>query len=229
MHHQTLERVRTTRPWQRRRVSLQRDFLTGLALNDLTPHDGALDDVDRFYGARLTGGSLDRGRLLLQHAYQQATGDTPPEPVIALDWLERRGISGRHLDIGSGVGVTTQLFVRRGWSSSLAEVSTPVLDFARFRLGRRGVGANMFDLSLDKRLPQERFDAITAFRVFTHVRDVERAAQMVCSALAPSGTLFVEKRRLAGTEQGHAVGPVLRGLGLRPLRTFGSIAAYRAA
>ncbi|ODU04143.1 MAG: hypothetical protein ABS81_11500 [Pseudonocardia sp. SCN 72-86] len=167
--------------------------------------------------------------MLLQHAYQQATGDSPAEPVMALGWLESRGISGRHLDIGSGVGVTNQLFVHHGWSSSLAEVSTPVLDFARFRLGRRGVAAHMIDLSVDKGLPERRFDAITAFRVFAHVRDVEGAARMVCSALAPRGTLFVEKRRHTDSGQPHPIGPVLRGLGLRPLRSAGPVAMYRAA
>lgn len=230
----TLKRTLTTRSRQTRLAEVQRDFLAGLALEELSPYAGAMNDVETFYGTPPTWSSrehdrpIERGRLLLQYAYQQATATAPAEPVIALDWLENRGVGGRHLDLGSGVGLTTQLFVHRGWRSSLAEVSAPVLDFARFRLGRRDVDADMIDLSVDKELPRNRFEAITAFGALIHVGDVDSAAQVVCRALAPRGVLFLERSRLSTPDQRHRVGLALRRSGLRPLRVTPHVTAYRA-
>ncbi|GAY13024.1 hypothetical protein TOK_1753 [Pseudonocardia sp. N23] len=126
------------------------------------------------------------------------------------------------------MGLTTQLFAHHGWHSSLAEVSTPVLDFARFRLRRRDIDADMIDLSVDKELPRNRFAAITAFGVFAYVSDVDRAARVVCRALAPRGVLFIERSQLLNPEQRQGLGLVLRRSGLRPLRVAAHVAAYRA-
>ncbi len=90
----TFKRTQTTRVRQTRLAALQHDFLAGLALDDLNPHAGAMDDVETFCATHPTqpGQEHDRpserGRLLLQHAYQQATATTPADPVVALEWLE---------------------------------------------------------------------------------------------------------------------------------------------
>ena len=75
---------------------------------------------------------------LLWYAYLQAEGYGYPTSVLALRAVAGRGHGRVHLDFGSGVGVTSQLFARAGYETTLADLSTSLLDFARYRLSRRG-------------------------------------------------------------------------------------------
>lgn len=77
---------------------------------------------------------------LLWYAYLQAEGYGYPTSVLALRAVAGRGHGRVHLDFGSGVGVTSQLFARAGYETTLADLSTSLLDFARYRLSRRGDG-----------------------------------------------------------------------------------------
>ena len=53
----------------------------------------------------------------------------------------------RHLDFGSGVGVTVSSFNSSATKVTLADLSTTLLDFARFRFERRGEKATFIDLN----------------------------------------------------------------------------------
>jgi 2-polyprenyl-3-methyl-5-hydroxy-6-metoxy-1,4-benzoquinol methylase len=125
---------------------------------------------------------------LLWDAYLQSTGHSSPVSVAIVDWLIGRRSGGRHLDFGSGVGVTSQLFQQLGWRTTLADVSAPLLDFARWRLERRGVPAMYHDLQ--QPLPSESYDVITAVNSLIHVPDLRRAAHDLHAALVPNGLLF---------------------------------------
>ncbi len=127
---------------------------------------------------------------LLWHAYLQAEGYGFPASVIAAQYLRRREVApGVHLDFGSGVGVTSQLFASRGYETHLGDVSTSLLDFARFRLDRRGQAATYLDLSVAD-LPAERYDVITAIDTLAHVPDVADVARRLHATLRPNGWLF---------------------------------------
>ncbi|WP_232665008.1 class I SAM-dependent methyltransferase [Pseudonocardia sp. TRM90224] len=130
---------------------------------------------------------------LLWWAYLQATGHADPSHVIALRWLRQHTDysldSRKHLDFGSGVGVTSQLFADCGYETTLADLSSTLLGFARFRLERRGVSASYLDLGTEA-LPNDRYDVITAIDTLAHVPDLASTGRELHAALRPGGVLI---------------------------------------
>jgi 2-polyprenyl-3-methyl-5-hydroxy-6-metoxy-1,4-benzoquinol methylase len=126
---------------------------------------------------------------LLWYAYLQAEGVAYPVGVVIAGSLPGRRPGARHLDFGSGVGVTSQLFARLGYETELADVSTSLLAFARFRLERRGEAATYIDLNTTG-LGVARYDVITAVDTLVHVPDLKATAQMLHRAIRPGGYLF---------------------------------------
>ncbi len=125
---------------------------------------------------------------LLWFACLQATGHAyPVSTVLARSLPVQPG--ARHLDFGSGAGVTSQLFAALGYETALADISTPLLTFARYRLDRRGTPATYINLNHDA-LPAGRFDVITAIDTLVHVPDVAATARELHRALRPGGVLF---------------------------------------
>ena len=107
-----------------------------------------------------------------------------------------------HLDFGSGVGVTTQLFLRLGFASTLADVSKPLLDFACWRLARRGDRAEHLLLT-STNLPTDAYDIVTALDTLAHVPDFDATARDLHRIIRPSGWLLanfdVRKQGVAET------------------------------
>jgi 2-polyprenyl-3-methyl-5-hydroxy-6-metoxy-1,4-benzoquinol methylase len=81
------------------------------------------------------------------------------------------------------------LFARHGYEVTLADISSPLLRFSRWRHVQRGLPVNCIDLKTDS-LPTNRFDFITAMDVFEHLVDPVATAEQVCAALRPGGILF---------------------------------------
>ncbi|WP_232665485.1 class I SAM-dependent methyltransferase [Pseudonocardia sp. TRM90224] len=173
--------------------SLHALYADCIAHDGLTPRDSVIDDLATYYpiGSHDDGPGRLRASALLWHAYTMTRTAEPPSIVAALAWLDRHCEGRRHLDVGSGVGVMTELFVRSGWRSTLAEITPEVLDFARFRLGRRRIDATFINLCTEQ-LPVAQYDAITAFEIFEHVHNVDDAAAALCSGLRPGGFLVVD-------------------------------------
>ena len=127
---------------------------------------------------------------LLWFAYLQAEGYGFPASVVAARDLRRRHVvPGAHLDFGSGVGVASQLFAALGYETHLGDVSTSLLEFARFRLDRRGQAATYLDLAA-RELEGERYDVITAIDTLAHVPDLAETARRLHAAMRPGGWLF---------------------------------------
>ncbi|HEV2953850.1 MAG TPA: class I SAM-dependent methyltransferase [Candidatus Dormibacteraeota bacterium] len=129
---------------------------------------------------------------LLWYAYLQAEGFHYPVSVaIAVCLGMDGGASGlTHLDFGSGAGVTAQFFGALGCESTMADISTSLLAFSRFRLERRGIaGTKFIDLNQEP-LPTAAFDVITAIDTLAHVPDLKSAAANLHRALKPGGMLF---------------------------------------
>jgi SAM-dependent methyltransferase len=125
---------------------------------------------------------------LLWYAYLQTEGYGDPASAMALRAIAAHGNGRAHLDFGSGVGVTSQLFARAGYETTLADISTSLLDFARHRLTRRGEAAGFIDLN-DEKLETGRYDVITALDTLTHVPDFAEVAANLHGALRPGGRL----------------------------------------
>jgi SAM-dependent methyltransferase len=127
---------------------------------------------------------------LLWFAYLQTEGHAYPAFVLVAEALKAAGARpGRHLDFGSGVGALSQLISRLGYETDLADVSTTLLAFAKFRLERHGDRANFIDLNVAT-LEENRYDVITATDTLAHVPDFAQTARMLHKALKPGGLLF---------------------------------------
>lgn len=128
---------------------------------------------------------------VLWWAYLQATGYASPASVLVADELARRGVAphGEHLDFGAGVGVTAQFFRRLGYATTLADISTTLQEFAKYRLERRGEHASFLDLN-EAALPEGRYDVVTALDVLAHVPDVAATARDLHRAMKPGALLF---------------------------------------
>ena len=124
---------------------------------------------------------------LLWYAYLQSVGYGYPESVIAADRVGTPTGRARLLDLGSGVGVTAQMFASLGYEVTLADISKPLLEFARWRLERHGVAAEYLLLPHD--LPRAGYDLITALDVMVHVPDIDDTAADLHDALRTGGLL----------------------------------------
>lgn len=147
------------------------------------------------------GSTSDEGRVafyrtqrswsydLLWFAYLQSEGYADPASVLAYRWLQQYSPGRRHLDFGSGVGITSQLFEEGGWTTTAADLSSTLLDFAQFRLQRRGQKADYIDLA-ESGLPAGEYDAITAIDTLAHVPDLHATALQLHAALGRGGYLI---------------------------------------
>ncbi len=117
-----------------------------------------------------------------------ADDNSPLAYVLALQFALDRGCR-HHLDFGAGVGSGSLLFARHGFSITLADISTTLLQFSRWRLDIRGLQAQVIDLKTAP-LPSEAFDIITAMDVFEHLVDPVETVAQLWDALKPGGFLF---------------------------------------
>ncbi len=109
--------------------------------------------------------------------------------VYAADWAKRMGVRS-YLDYGSGTGSGAMFFARQGIATTLADISSRMLSFTRWRFERRGLQANYLDLKQDS-LPENAFDMITSFHVLQHVEDPVATMRQLRNALKPGGILLV--------------------------------------
>jgi SAM-dependent methyltransferase len=125
---------------------------------------------------------------LMWYAYLQACGYGFPASVLAARFALQHCAGGTHLDFGSGVGVTAQLFSRLGFTSTYADVSKPLLDFAHWRLARRGDQAEPVLLTSNT-LPTDAYDFVTAVDTLVHVPDFDATARDLHRIIRSGGWL----------------------------------------
>lgn len=104
------------------------------------------------------------------------------------------------LDFGSGVGSGALLFTRAGIAMTLADISTTLLNFARWRFRRRNLSARFLDLKKEM-LPVAGFDMILAMDVFEHLADPVEATERLWRALKPGGLLFARINAEEGADR----------------------------
>lgn len=114
--------------------------------------------------------------------------NSPLAYVTALHFAELYGCR-RSLDFGAGVGSGGVLFARSGLEVTLADISSPMLDFSRWRFELRGLEAEFVDLKVDA-LPSEAYDLVVAMDVFEHLVDPVRTVDDLWRAMKPGGYLF---------------------------------------
>jgi SAM-dependent methyltransferase len=126
--------------------------------------------------------------------------DTPLSYVLALQFAQAAGGSAggpgggstgamTYLDFGSGVGSGAVLFKAHGFDVTCADISSPMLDFCRFRIEERGRAGRFIDLKTTP-LPDEAFDFVTAMDVFEHLYDPVDAIERLYKAMRPGGHIY---------------------------------------
>lgn len=140
--------------------------------------------------------------LMGWHSLRDDTG--PLAYGLGLEIARTHGVQSC-LDFGLGVGSGALLLTRAGVRMSLADISTTLLDFCRWRFARRQLSANFLNMNTDA-LPDASFDMIMAMDVFEHLVDPVGTIEQLWRALRPGGLFFgriqVED---AGTHPQHIV------------------------
>ena len=124
--------------------------------------------------------------LMEWHSLRDDTG--PLAYVLGLDIAKLHNVQ-HCLDFGSGVGAGALLFIRAGIEMTLADISTTLLSFARWRIATRGVHAHFVDLKHES-LPEGEFDMVMAMDVFEHMSNPVDTVDHLATALKPGGLLF---------------------------------------
>jgi len=101
--------------------------------------------------------------------------------------LQRFKSKGRLMDVGTGFGFFLSEMKKRGWEVTGVEISQRGLNYARDRLA-----VNVYPGPLEKAgLPEEHFDAVTAFYVVEHLPDPITFLKECHRILKPGGLLLL--------------------------------------
>lgn len=138
--------------------------------------------VERFY-------DVSRAMLYELMWWHTLNEDVSPLAYVTAMHFARQQGCYQYLDFGSGVGSGAILFARHGFQVTLADISSRLLAFSRWRIERRGLSADYVDLNTSQ-LPSQTFDFITAMDVFEHLIDPPGTVEQLCAALRPGGFLF---------------------------------------
>ena len=158
----------------------------------------ALTDVKGEWDGRVDSGSRDsvedfynRSRAMifeLMWWHTLAEDQSPLAYVVAAEFAGREGCRNS-LDFGCGVGSGSIVFARRGMAVTLADISSPMLEFSGWRFGIRKLPSSRVDLKTTG-LPDAAFDMVTAMDVFEHLVDPVSTVDQIAKSMVPGGFLF---------------------------------------
>jgi len=114
--------------------------------------------------------------------------NSPLAYVAALEFASAAHCKS-YLDLGSGVGSGALLFRRHGFEVTLADISSVLLSFCKYRFNERALEARFIDLK-ESLLPEGAFDFVTAMDVFEHLVDPVGTVQSLDRALKPGGYIY---------------------------------------
>lgn len=155
------------------------------------------ESVERYY-------DLSASHLFELMSWHSLVDDLSPLAyVVALRFAQATGCQ-RALDFGAGVGSGGLLFARAGLEVTLGDISSVMLDFARWRFARRSLPVTVVDLK-SERLPECAYDLITAMDVVEHLIDPVGTIEELHRALAPGGFLLGRFAVEADDERGEHV------------------------
>lgn len=94
----------------------------------------------------------------------------------------------KYLDFGGGTGSNIILFNNSGFECTIADISSSLLDFARWRFERRNIRAKIVDTKTEE-LPENEFDFVTAVEILEHVTDPLKTMQTIMKVTKPGGII----------------------------------------
>jgi 2-polyprenyl-3-methyl-5-hydroxy-6-metoxy-1,4-benzoquinol methylase len=183
------------------RTSLLREIAAYYQMADLAEVDrlcsGAVDAMRQEWERRIDPSQ----RASIESFYQSATliydlmgwhslqdDSGPLAYVLGLEIARERQVR-TCLDFGSGVGSGALLFTHAGVRMSLADISTTLLDFCRWRFTQRSLSAQFLNLNVEH-IPENAFDMILAMDVFEHLVEPAETIERLWRALRPGGVFF---------------------------------------
>ena len=148
---------------------------------------GAVDRADQQSVARFYNES--EAMIYELMGWHTLGDDTSPLAyVVALRFALMHGCEC-YLDFGAGVGSGAILFVRHGLEVTLADISSPMLDFSQWRFCLRDLAAQFVDLKTSS-LPSQTFDIVAAMDVFEHLVEPAQTVTDLWQSMKPGGFLF---------------------------------------
>ncbi|MBI4436491.1 MAG: class I SAM-dependent methyltransferase [Candidatus Omnitrophica bacterium] len=127
--------------------------------------------------------------FVMHNSAMRTENSSPLLYLYALDLAKRLGVR-HYLDYGAGTGSGAIFFAREGIATTVADISSRMLDFAKWRFERRGLSAESLDLKQNA-LPKNKFDMITCFHVLQHVEDPIATMKELRGSLTENGILIV--------------------------------------
>jgi SAM-dependent methyltransferase len=109
--------------------------------------------------------------------------------LMCADIAQERGCRD-YLDYGSGIGSDALVFASVGCRVTLADVSGPLMAFAKWRCERRGFDVRTIDLK-GNRPPRGQFDAVVCFDVLEHIHRPLRTLWSIHQSMQPGAVLFM--------------------------------------
>ncbi len=144
-------------------------------------------EVAAFYNST----DIEIFELMEWHASVEAGKSFGPlNYLITGEVAQACGWGRSYLDFGSGIGSSAIVFAAGGFDVTLADISDPLLAFARSRMNRRGLSATYLDLKVDS-LPSDRFDVVTCFDVIEHTVKPLEILKQIRRAMKPGGYLVI--------------------------------------
>ena len=98
------------------------------------------------------------------------------------------------LDRGSGIGDMAQLLLALGYTVDVADVSLQLLQFARWRVARRGQGLRFINLR-EGGLTEGGYDIIVVKDVLANVSRPETIVSKLSTSLHPVGVMIANIQR----------------------------------
>jgi len=135
--------------------------------------------VERFYNET----QLELFELMDWHVNKIENG--PLVYVCALD-LAKKFKCKNYLDYGSGIGSGAILFAKNNFQVSVADVSSPLLSFLKYRFQKRNLEVDLIDLK-NKKLKNEMYDIVTCFDVLEHSLHSHKIVCQIRAALKTNG------------------------------------------
>lgn len=94
----------------------------------------------------------------------------------------------KYLDFGGGTGSNIVLFSNHGFDCTIADISSTLLAFAKWRFAHRGIQARVIDTKMEP-LPDNEFDFVTAVEVLEHVPNPVETMHTIVKATKPGGII----------------------------------------
>lgn len=118
--------------------------------------------------------------------------DTILQIVRSLQFAVRHNCH-KYLDFGCGIGSSGLLFHYYGFEVELVDISTPLLDFAKFRFHLRGIKSRVIstDLKKTKIQKQNYYEFASAVEVLEHISDPAEIMKVIHQLLIKRGFIFI--------------------------------------